>query len=331
MQFKDYYQVLGVARDADPTEIKKAYRQKARRYHPDVYTGTDAEDRFKDINEAYQVLSDPEKRSKYDHFGTDWVRYQSAPEAGNADFTEWFTGAAGDQAQYEFHTASGGSGFSDFFDLLFGSEGFGQPRRSSGGRTGIRPRPVRGDDHEYPVELSLAEAFNGTRRTFEIATNEPNQAPSRQKIEVTIPAGVRDGSRVRVAGKGGPGRNGGPAGDVYLRVRLKKDTRFSLEDGQLRSEVEVPLYTALLGGEVIVPLLSGKRIAVTVPAETQNGQTMRLKGQGWPVKPGATGRGDLVIKFKVVLPQGLSDEERELLEHLASLRTDGQTSAKVAA
>jgi molecular chaperone DnaJ/curved DNA-binding protein len=190
---------------------------------------------------------------------------------------------------------------------------------------------VRGEDHEYTIELSLAEAYNGTQRTFELTTTHSVQAPARQKIEVSIPAGVREGSRIRVAGKGGPGRGGGPAGDVYLNVKLRDDARFSLDGANLRAEVDVPLYTAMLGGEALVRLLSGKQIAVTVPPETQNGKTLRLKGQGWPKKPGASEHGDLIVKFKVVLPEGLSERERELFEELAAIRSGEPARARAAA
>ncbi|HLT18289.1 MAG TPA: J domain-containing protein [Thermomicrobiales bacterium] len=327
MQFKDYYEVLGVSRDADADEIKKAYRKKARKYHPDVYTGADAEEKFKEINEAYQVLSDEEKRKRYDRFGADWERYQAAPGADAADFSEWFTGTNGG-VHFDFHTTGDASGFSDFFDMLFGTDAFGGRR---GARGSVRAQPMRGEDYEYPISLTLSEAYNGTQRTFEITTTNSGRAPERQKIEVTIPAGVREGSRVRVAGKGGPGRHGGPPGDVYLKVNLRPDPVFTLDGTTLRAEVDVPLYTAILGGEVLVRLPSGKRIAVTVPPETQNGRSVRLKGQGWPVKPGSSTRGDLIVKFRVVLPQGLSERERELFEELAAIRGGRPAGARAAA
>ena len=324
MQFKDYYQVLGVSREADAPEIKKAYRKRARKYHPDVYTGTDAEEKFKDINEAYQVLSDPDKRARYDRFGADWERYQAAPNTGgpsDADFTEWFTGDPRGQTHFDFGAAQGGSGFSDFFDLLFGAEGFGGGGRRGATMGGIRTQPMRGEDHEYTVQLSLSEAFNGTTRTFEISASPRGQEPSRQKIEVTIPAGVRDGSRIRVAGKGGPGRSGGPPGDVYLRVKLRPHAGFTLDGSTVRTDVEVPLYTAILGGEVVVPVPSGKRLALTIPAGTQNGQSIRLKGQGWPTTAGGSARGDLHARVIIRLPENLTDEERRLFEELAEIRS----------
>ncbi|MEZ4571254.1 MAG: J domain-containing protein [Thermomicrobiales bacterium] len=195
----------------------------------------------------------------------------------------------------------------------------------------MQAQPVRGDDHEYPVHLSTSEAFNGTSRTFEISTGPSGQDPARQKIEVTIPAGVKDGSRVRVAGKGGPGRHGGPPGDVYLRIKLRPDSRFTVEGSTVRTEAQVPLYSALLGGEVVVPVPSGKRLAVTIPEGTQNGQTIRLKGQGWPVSVGSSKRGDLLVKVKVQLPEDLNDEEKRLFEQLAALRSGAGQEAAAAA
>ena len=331
MQFKDYYQVLGVSKDADAGEIKKAYRSKARKYHPDVYTGTDAEDRFKEVNEAYQVLSDDEKRSRYDRFGADWERYQTAPNGSGGPgtgFEEWYTGDTSGRVHFDFGSGQGGSGFSDFFDLLFGADSFGGGQ--SGARAGgLRSQPMRGEDHEYPVTLSLQEALTGTTRTFELSTTAPGGQPERQKIEVTIPAGVREGSRVRVTGKGGPGRNGGPSGDVYLRVGLKADARFTIDGSLVRTEITVPLYTAILGGEVVVPTPNGKRLALTIPAGTQNSQSIRLKGQGWPTTIGGSARGDLVVRVSVQLPEDLSAEEKRLFEELAALRAD--VSAKAGA
>lgn len=350
VQFTDYYKMLGVARDADEKEIKRAYRKLAQKYHPDVYKGPEGDEKFKEINEAYQVLSNQESRAKYDRYGADWERYQSAPDNGTGatDFGQWFsrqggrrtsTGQAGPNVQYEF-TSTDGSGFSDFFDLMFGrSAGFTQQQS--------RRQAHRGEDHEYPVEISMQEALNGTTRMFELQTAETcpycqgvgitdnhvcnncdgtGTSYKTSKIEVTIPAGVRSGSRIRVAGKGGPGKDGGKPGDVFLRVNLLKDNKFELVGNDLKVRLDVPLYTALLGGEVILSTLTGK-IAVTIPPRTQNGQTIRLRKVGWPVRIGSQQRGDLLVAVNVVLPVDLDDHEIETFSELAEYRTGDRIPA----
>ena len=348
MEFKDYYQVLGVSRSADEKEIKKAYRALARKFHPDVNKDASSEDRFKEINEAHQVLSDPEKRAKYDRFGSDWGRYQNAPDshAGEADFSEWFSQAAGGQpgqnVHFEFHGDKGGGGFSDFFDLLFGSRG----QQAQQGFT-TRRAPQKGADQEVAVQLSLEEALSGTQRQFELSVKEPCPAcggsgsngrgpctecggsgtvSRRSKIEVSSPAGVRDGSRVRVAGKGHPGADGGKPGDVYLKVRLRKHPVYELDGATLRANLDVPLYSAILGGEEVLELLSGKRIAVTIQPEARNGQIIRLRGQGWPDKVGSTTRGDLLVKLQVQIPTDLDDDERELFRRLQEHRNAARST-----
>lgn len=341
MQFQDYYSVLGVPRTADESEIKRAYREQARKLHPDVNKSADAEERFKAINEAHQVLSDPEKRARYDRFGTDWERYQSAADNGaTSDFSQWFSGHAAGNPNVRFdYRTTGGEGFSDFFETLFGSSG-----RASRSRRRI---PRRGDDHEYPIEVSLRDAFSGTTRAFELQTPQvcadcggtgvvqgsicftceaTGTTPKRSRIEVTIPAGIRDGQRVRVAGKGSPGRDGGPAGDVYLKVRLKSDPAFVLEGSDLKTDVNVPLYTAILGGETIVRTMSG-RVALTIPPETQNGRVFRLRKQGWPLAVGSPERGDLLVRANVVLPTDLTERERELFEQLQEARQGAGVTA----
>lgn len=338
MQFKDYYQILGVARDADEKQIKAAYRKKARQHHPDVNKGdASAEERFKELNEAYEVLKDPEKRSRYDRFGADWERYQQAETsgaAGSRDFSDWFAGGTGGSGyRYERRTGDTG-GFSDFFETLFGD---------SFGRTSTRrqasPRPVRGQDYEYPLEVSLRDAYAGSTRRFDVQIQERCETcggtglngtglcpvchgngylPRTKTIEVKIPAGVRDGSKVRVAGQGAPGANGGPNGDIYLNVTIKPDNRYEIVGDNLRTDVEIPLYTALLGGEVHVPTLDGA-VALRIPAETQNGQVFRLRGKGMPSLKGSQ-RGDLLARAKVVLPKQLSERERDLFEQLREER-----------
>lgn len=342
MQFQDYYSVIGVPRTADEKTIRRAYRDLARKLHPDVNKDADAEERFKALNEAYQVLSDPEKRAKYDRFGADWERYQTAPDSASEapDFGQWFTGGRASDPNVRFeYRSNGGEGFSDFFETLFGSA-----QTTSSRRRGRAAR--RGEDHEYTVEVPLREALTGTQRMFDIQAAEvcpdcrgtgvsggdlcascdaTGTVSRKSRIEVTIPAGIRDGQKVRVAGKGSPGSGGGPAGDIYLRVKIRPDSLFSLEGSDLKTTVDTPLYTAILGGEVIVPTLSGK-VALTIPPETQNGRVFRLKGQGWPTAVGSKQRGDLLAKVNVVIPKDLTEREQELFEQLRSERSASQTS-----
>lgn len=333
MEFKDYYKTLGVSRDADEKEIKSAYRKLARKYHPDVNKGDkNAEERFKEINEAYQVLSDPEKRAKYDRFGADWERYQEAEKAGTGagwtDFSDWFTGGRRTGGTRYERRESGTGSFSDFFETLFGDT-LGRAR------TRTQAQPQRGQDYEYPIKVTLRDAYHGTTRRFDVQIQERcptcggtglngqgfcptcggSGSISRSKtLEVKIPAGIRDGSRIRVAGQGAPGINGGPNGDIYLRVSIVPDARFQVEGKNLRTEVEVPLYTAILGGEVVVHTLDNP-VVLTIPPETQNGRVFRLRGKGMPdLKGGAP--GDLLARVKVVLPTGLTAEERQLFERL---------------
>lgn len=341
MQFQDYYSLLGVGRKASDAEIKKAYRDRARKLHPDVNKASDAEEKFKAVNEAYQVLSDADKRARYDQFGADWEHYQATntAEQSGGDFSQWFTQQSGGPTNTHFeYRTSGGEGFSDFFETLFGSQSARQRRRA---RT-----PRRGEDHEYTVEVPLREAFDGTTRTFEIQIPEPclechgtgvvhgqlclvcegtGTVSRRSRIEVSIPAGIREGQRVRVAGRGSPGADGGAAGDIYLRVKVLPDAQFSLDGNDLRVEVDVPLYTAVLGGEAIVKTLSGK-VALTIPPQTRNGKTFRLRGQGWPATVGSAERGDLIARLRVALPANLSDAELALFEQLRDLRTPEKTA-----
>lgn len=337
MDFKDYYKVLGVKRDASDKEIRSAFRKLARQHHPDMNKDDkSAEVRFKEINEANEVLNDPEKRKMYDQFGADWQRYQQVQDAApgaqtDGDFSQWFSGQTGGGrggARVEYHDFGDGE-FSDFFETLFGggggrSRGFGQPR------------PQRGEDQEYEVAITLEEADRGATRGLELQTPtlcatcggngivEHRRCPTcggsgtvmqSRRIEARIPAGVHEGSRVRLAGQGGPGSLGGPSGDLYLRVRLLPHARFEREGDDLRVAVDVPLYTAILGGEATVPALGG-RLALSIPAETQNGRLFRLRGKGLRRGTGDDARGDLLARVNVVLPTKLSERERELFTRL---------------
>jgi DnaJ-class molecular chaperone len=303
--YKDYYKILGVERSASEKEIKQAYRKLARKYHPDVNPGDkSAEEKFKDISEAYEVLSDKEKRAKYDQFGQYW---QATGQTGASQPPPgWETGGVPPGFDFGGGGFEGG-GFGDIFDLLFGG-GRGGTATSSRQARGRGWTPARGRDVEYEIEVTLEEAFNGVTKTFNV---------NGRKIEVKIPQGVRDGSRIRLAGQGEPGR-GTERGDMYLIVRMKPHPKFERKEDDLYTDVPVMYTTAALGGQVAVPTLSG-RVNTKVPAGTSSGQTFRLAGQGMPKLKGP-GRGDLYARIKVTTPKTLSARERELLTELAALQ-----------
>lgn len=305
MEFKDYYKVLGVARDAAPAAIKKAYRKLARQYHPDVNTGNDAaERRFKEINEAHEVLGDADKRRRYDELGANWRHHDRARGAGP------FAGAP-----FGFGAAHP---FSDFFETFFG-----------GSAPGPRPgRPAgRGADIEHVLELSLDEAFRGSTQRL-LIRGGAQQRP----VDVRIPAGVTDGALIRVAGRGEPGSGGAAAGDLLLRVRVARHPRFSLHDRDLHVEVAVPLTTAVLGGSVEVVPLDGQAVRLKIPAATQPGQVFRLKGRGMPGAGRRSRTGDLLATARVTIPGQLSSAERAHYEALGDLakQADRQVKGTVA-
>ncbi len=327
MAGKDYYNILGVSRSAGEREIKQAYRKLARKYHPDINPGDkSAEGKFKQINEAYEVLSDKEKRSKYDQFGDQW---QYADQfAGAQQQTPFGRGTKGGSPRFHFEQGD----LSSIFGDLFG--GFGAENSSR------RARPRRGQDVEHPVEVTLEEAYRGASRIISLEAAEvcsgcggsghiqnvpcsvcrgTGSVTRLKRLEVKIPPGVMDRSRVRIAGKGGPG-HGGRNGDLYLVVSVKTHHLFERKGDNLHVEIVVPLVVAVLSGEVQVPTFKGK-LALKVPPETQNGRVFRLKGQGMPHLGNAT-YGDLFAKVNVVLPTKLSSRERELFEQLGKLRPD---------
>ncbi|MCL7452971.1 MAG: J domain-containing protein [Anaerolineae bacterium] len=310
MEYKDYYKILGVERDASEKDIKKAFRKLARQHHPDVNPGDPkAEERFKEINEAYEVLSDPDKRSKYDRLGSDWQQWQRSGAPGDFDWGRWSTGGPGDRVHVRYGTPEdlqdifgGGSPFSDFFSQIFGGTG---GARGAGG-TQYQMRPQRGQDYEQPIEITLHEAYHGTTRVLQ---------KEGQRLEVQIPAGAKTGTRVRVSGEGGTGAAGGPAGDLYLRVTVSPDPRFERRSDDLYTTVKADLYTMLLGGEITVPTMTGD-VALTIPAGTQNGRTFRLRGKGMPRLRNPEQRGDLYARMEVQLPTRLTARQRELLQEL---------------
>jgi curved DNA-binding protein len=309
MAAKDYYATLGVSRTATEDEIKKAFRKLARKYHPDVNPGDKAaEAKFKEINEAHEVLSDKDKRAKYDKYGENWQHAEAYEKAG-AGFRQYPSGGSPFE-NFNFDQTGGayaGEDVGDLFDQIL--------------RGGGRRRPHRGQDVDYEVEISLEEAYHGTNRMMTMQGAKP------EKLEVKIPAGVTTGSRVRLAGKGGEGSGGGPRGDLYLVVKVLPNVRFERKEDDLYTAIDVPLSIAVLGGEVHVPTIKGTRLALKIPPETQNGKTFKLAGQGMP-HLGKTGNGDLIVKINVILPTKLSEKEKELFIELAKIRPDGHTAAK---
>ncbi len=327
MEFKDYYSTLGVAKTATDKELKQAYRKLARKHHPDVNPGDKtAETRFKEINEAYEVLGDPAKRKKYDELGSNWRQYEQAgagfdPRQAGAAYANPFGGASPGgfrtMTEEEMHQMFGDdSPFSDFFQTFFGGAG---PDAAGGGRTTARARQGRGRarpgrDVEQELELGLEDAFHGAMRRF--AINYDGEA---RTVDVRIPPGVTDGSRVRVAGEGEHGAGGAKSGDLYLRIRLTPHPTFERKGRDLYTRVPIPLTTAVLGGEADVTTLGGKALRLKVPSTTQNGQVFRLRGHGMPTagKPDQT--GDLYATADVQLPKQLTDEMRTHFEALKKL------------
>ncbi|MDP9265312.1 MAG: J domain-containing protein [Chloroflexota bacterium] len=309
VQYKDYYKTLGVSKDAAAADIKKAYRKLARQHHPDVNKTAGAEKRFKEINEANEVLSDPEKRTRYDSLGPGWEQYaQQGGGAGARDGFQWvYTTPGGGRGTF----GEDAGGFSDFFRTIFGDASGPQTGDETFGRRRARARA--GADLEHDLEISLAEAYRGTDRTVQVRRPDGTV----RSLDVKIPPGVRDAQRVRLAGQGGSGAGGGPAGDLFLRVHVRPHPFFERDRDDLRAELPVALHEALLGAEVTLPTLKG-RVTLRIPPETQNGRTIRLAGQGMPRAGG--GYGDLYVTVKVVMPQKLTDRERELAHELASRR-----------
>ncbi|MEX0781974.1 MAG: J domain-containing protein [Dehalococcoidia bacterium] len=326
---KDFYSVLGVKRDAPEKEIRSAYRKLARKYHPDV-TPNDkaAETRFKEATAAFEVLSDADKRKKYDKYGDRWEYADQIEEAQKRGPSPagWARQGGGSQS-FSFENGDFGS----IFDGLF--------RRERGGPRGT-PARRRGQDIETPVEVSLDEAFHGTTRTVNLQSQEPcptcggtgevagaichtcdgmGQVLRPRRLEVKVPAGVKTGSRVRMAGEGRPGMNGGANGDLYLVVTVLPHPRFERKSDDLYVDIDVPYLDAILGGEVEVQTLTGK-VALRIPETTQNGRQIRLGGKGMPVLGSADRRGDLYARVRVTMPEHLTDDERKHIEELRALR-----------
>jgi DnaJ-class molecular chaperone len=335
MEFKDYYATLGVPKTASEKDVKQAFRKLARKYHPDVNPGDKtAEARFKEINEANEVIGDPEKRKKYDELGANWKMYEQAQRAGGAsgfDPSQWnvhFGGGSTDQGAYRTMTPEemrelfgNEDPFSDFFHAFFSG---GEPHvRGRGGRgaTGSRTRARQGRDVEHAIDLSLEDAYKGATRRLSLKHDGHART-----VDVRIPAGVGEGSRVRISGEGEQGFGGGASGDLYLRIHLLPDSRFERKGQDLHAKVRVPVTTAVLGGEAEVPNLGDKPIRLKIPSGTQNGQVFRLRGKGMPLVGKPNEFGDLYATVEAELPRQLTPEERSHYEALARL-AGNKTSA----
>ncbi|MEJ2482227.1 MAG: DnaJ C-terminal domain-containing protein [Gemmatimonadota bacterium] len=305
--YKDYYEILGVEKSADPKAIKKAYRKLAREYHPDVNHDPGAEEKFKEIAEAYEVLGDDEKREQYDSIGRGYSAGQDfRPPPG------WDQGAG---TEYEYRTAGD---FSDFFEQMFGGRG------GPSFRTEYRRPPRRGADHEAEIDVSLQEAFDGIKRriSLEAAEVTPDGQVERhtKTLDVTVPAGSVDGTRIRLKGQGGAGTDGAPDGDLFLRVNVGSDRRFELDGRDLKTYLEITPWEAALGAKVPLKLMDGKTASLTIGPGARSGSQLRLKGRGMPAR-GRKKAGDLIAELRIVTPDPLSDEERRLFEELAETST----------
>jgi curved DNA-binding protein len=318
VEFKDYYAVLGVPRNATADDIKKAFRKLARQYHPDTAKDKKtAEAKFKEINEANEVLSDPEKRKKYDEFGPDWQNAGGFRSPPGARGQAW-TGADGAQQEYHF----GGTGFSDFFEQFFGGGRAGRrggpARGGSGHGFGFEQEPERGGDVEADLLVTLEEALHGARKKISLRREDGHKV---ETYEVKIPKGVREGQRIRLAGQGQAGSTKELSGDLYLRVRFQQHPDYRLEGTDLIVDVELPAWEAVLGSEVSVNTPDGA-IRMRIPEGTQNGQQFRVKGRGLP--QGGESRGDLYVKIEVTIPKTLTSEQRAAWQEVAHVSQSGE-------
>jgi curved DNA-binding protein len=316
MDYKDYYKVLGVAKKATEADIKRAYRKLAQQYHPDKNPDNKtAPDKFKEINEAYEVLGDKDKRQKYDQLGSNYQHWQQRGAGGSGfDWSPYMRqggaapGAGGPRVEANDFSSMFGQGgdFSDFFQNVFGQQGPGQAR-------GQQVRARRGRDMEQPISITLEEAYTGVKRAL------PRNG---KKLEANIPPGVQTGSRVRLVGAGQPGTNGAN-GDLYLVIEVKPHALLERKGDDLYVELPVDLYVLTLGGEANVPTPKGKEIVLTIPPESGNGKQFRLSGQGMPRVGDPAQKGDLYVRLKAILPLELSEKEKSLFRELARLRQKG--------
>lgn len=327
MEYKDYYQALGVARDASQQDIQRAYRKLARKYHPDISKEPEAETRFKEVTEAYEVLKDPDKRKKYDQFGQAWKQTQRSGTPPPGWEQVIFGAGPGGRVEFDFGgfpgAGGGASGFSSFFDMLFGQGGLGGA--GGGPQGGYRADWVqRGGDQEARIQLSLEEAASGGERSLTLTDGRGGAST----VRVKIPRGIRPGQKIRLAAKGAAGTGGGPPGDLYLTVDVLPHPRFRLDGADLHTSVPVTPWEAALGGTAQLDTLEGP-VTVRIPAGSPAGRKIRLRGYGYPQAKG--GKGDLYAALEVVVPSPLSDRERELFEELARVsRFNPREPAKTA-
>lgn len=320
MEYKDYYKVLGLDSKASQDEIKKAFRKLARKYHPDVNKNDKAlEEKFKEINEAYEVLSDPEKRKKYDELGAQWQRYQRS--GGGSEGFNWEQWGSRPNQQYTYRSVTPDEfeelfgrqgGYSDFFENLFGqATRRGADHHTGGHDFGSKERSRQGQDLEHTIQVTLDEAFRGTTRVLEWEHGK--------KVEAKVPCGVKTGSRVRLKGQGGIAPGGGEPGDLYLVIEVLPDDRFQRDNNDLKTTVPVDLFTMLLGGKVSVVAID-RTVKLDIPPETRNGRQFRLRELGMPKMRHPEKRGDLYVTVEALLPQNLSAEEKALVKQLRQMR-----------
>ncbi len=309
MEFIDYYSLLDVPKTASEDDIKKAYRKLARKHHPDLNPNdAEANKKFQQINEANEILGDPDKRKKYDQYGKDWQHAEQFEESARRQQQQNRRSAAsGDAKEYDFSDGFGGADFSDFLSSMFGAEG---DPRTSGTKSGRQQAKFRGQDYQAELHLNLRDAYTTHKQTLTI---------DGKNIRITVPAGIENGQKIKLTGYGSPGANGGPNGDLYITFVIAEDSRYKRKGNDLYVNADIDLYTALLGGERIIETLDGK-VKVPVSPETQNGTNVRLKGKGFPVYKQDSLFGDLYVQWQIKLPTNLTDEQKELFRKLAAIQ-----------
>lgn len=304
MDVKDYYKILGVDKNSTPDQIKSAYRKLAMKYHPDKTKGDKtAEEKFKEVNEAYEVLKDPEKKKKYDQFGDNWKYYEQSGQQGDFDWSQYSSGSPGGGRSYSYNTGDFGSGdFSDFFENLFGGMGGGRSRQRSS-------MSFKGQDFNAELSISLEDAFKGTPKTFSFEGDS---------IKLNIKPGIKDGQVLKLTGKGSQGVNGGPRGDLFITIKVDKDSNFERKGNDLHTNFYVDMFTAILGGKANLKTLKGS-INVNIQPGTQSGKVLKLAKMGMPVYGKGNEFGDLYASVMIKVPEQLSDEDKKKFEELRTM------------